>query len=248
MGILYLDEAGNTGLWDSTQSHLIYGGPYVRSSEWKGLNTDIEQIRWKYKTLIISRFRSGISSTTSLQSLNDGVGFLNKFRLHATDIAGRRELWVKLSDVEKFNLIDEVLDALLHHKVPFYVGTINKAPLQTLPRVNDMREFNQLLPRFFSFFEQNLICVEDYTVIIDDGNINEKDCVRNALRNSSFKKSMGDLIIDKSSSYCLLDVADIGVWIVQSFMRLPTHRTDSYALNVRNLYSKLSTVLKRLDV
>ncbi|WP_419954757.1 DUF3800 domain-containing protein [Neobacillus niacini] len=252
MGILYLDEAGNTGLWDNSQTKLIYGGPYVKSSDWKEINDELVLILRKYKGLILGRFNTGINASTQFSSLENGVKFLSDFRIHAADIIDRKRLWSKLSDVEKYQVLEEVVDALIKKHIPFYVGIVDKEKLRPAikpaNKQNNMTEYKTLLPAFFHYVEGHLGDNEEFTVIIDDGDAPEKEQLRIALRDNNLKKAMGELIVEKSINFPLLQAADVGVWITQAFTRLDSARTDPHAVKIRDLHSKLLSIKKELII
>lgn len=246
MGILYLDEAGNTGLWDNDQTLLIYGGPYVDSLMWKSLSQDLAVIQAKYKSIIMSRFQSGLQANMPFSHLENGVGFLSDFNFHAKNIVNRTALWSKLDDSERFDVLDEVIESLVKHNVPFYVGTLDKVKIRPAkkPKRNDMREYKLLFQQFLSFVEGEIGEHSNVVTIIDDGDSVEKEILKKSISDPVLTKFLGELICGKYNEYPLLQVADIGIWIIQAYNRLDTSRTDAYAESVRNLYNKFQKVLK----
>ncbi|MGG0939854.1 DUF3800 domain-containing protein [Brevibacillus centrosporus] len=249
MGILYLDEAGNTGLWDNDQPKLIYGGPYSDASNWKAVNDEIVAIQQKYKALILGRFNTGSWSVTTFGTLEQGVKFLSEFRIHAADIVDRKGLWSKLNDVEKYQVLEEAVDAMIKGNVTFYAGILDKTSLRAganRKTKGDMREYQTLFPQFFKMVENDLPDGEHIIVIVDDGNPAEKDEMRKVLSNGSLSKCMGELVIQKSMDMPLLQAADVGVWIIQAYNRLKPHRQDPHAMKIRALHSKLSVIVKQV--
>lgn len=249
MGILYLDEAGNTGLWDSSQTLLIYGGPYVSSSEWKLLSNDLASIQVKYKSMIMGRFKSGIQPNSSFAKLESGVKFLSDFHFHAKDIANKKALWSKLKDSERFQALDEVIEALIEHKITFFLGVLDKEKYlrEVKPKKsdkNEMVEYKFLLQSFFGYVESEVGAHANIVTIIDDGDSNEKEAIKYSLKNVDLSKFLGELICGKHNDYPILQVADIGVWIYQAFHRLDESRSDYHAEHIRTLYSKLEKTIK----
>lgn len=244
VGILYLDEAGNTGLWDNEQKLLIYGGPFVTAKTWKLLSKELARIQAKYKAKIISRFKSGIDQNMPFSILESGVTFLADFNFHAKNIVNRKSLWSKLDEVERFELLDEVITALIKYRIPFYVGSLDKTLFRPRkkPKKNDMREYKILFEQFLPYIERDLRKTEDIVTVIDDGDSTEKDILREALRRENLSKFIGELISGKYNEYPLLQVADIGIWVIQAYHRLQKNRDDEYAEHVRKLYKKLSQV------
>lgn len=246
LGILYLDEAGNTGLWDRDQTILIYGGPYVNPSLWKKLSHDLVVIQAKYKALIMSRFKSGLKGNLSFTQLESGVSFLSDFNFHAKNIVNRKALWGKLDDYERFDVLDDVIESLITHNVPFYVGMLDKVKIRPKKKKkrNDMREYKQLFREFLGFVEGEIDEHSSIVTIIDDGDSIEKEMLMKSIADEELTKFFGELVSGKYDEYPLLQVADIGIWVIQAYNRLDERRTDDYAESVRRLYTKLQKVLK----
>lgn len=250
MGILYLDESGNTGLWDKDQTKLIYGGPYVNASSWSKLNDDIASIQAKYKALILSRFTSGLRPNIPLTELETGITFLVQFNLHAKEIINRNGLWSKLNRTESFQVLEDVLDSMIKNNVYFYFGILDKInfrPANKLKR-NDMREYKTLLPQFLQYVENKIGEQEEIMVFVDDGDITEQTILRQSVCDSTLSKCLGELVVGKYSHYPLLQMADVGVWIIQAYERLDASRTDAYAKSIQSLYEKLSSSLKEFRI
>lgn len=246
LGILYLDEAGNTGLWDNDQKLLIYGGPYVDSYLWKKLSHDLAVIQAKYKAIIMSRFKSGLKGNLSFTQLESGVSFLSDFNFHAKNIVNRRALWSKLDDDERFDVLDDVIESLIIHKVTFYVGMLDKVKVRPKKKKkkNDMREYKHLFREFLSFVEDEIDEHSNVVTIIDDGDSIEKEMLKKSIGDDVLTKFIGELISGKYNEYPLLQIADIGIWVIQAYNRLDERRTDDYAENVRSLYTKMQPILK----
>lgn len=246
MGILYLDEAGNTGLWDQDQKLLIYGGPFVNAHTWRLLSKELAKIQAKYKSIIMSRFQSGIHKNMPFSHLESGVGFLADFHFHAKNIVNRKSLWCKLDEVERFELLDEVITALIKYQIPFYVGSLDKVKFRPKkkPKRNEMKEYRVLFQHYLPFIESHVESEQGIVTIIDDGDSSEKEIVRESLHSCQLTKFYGELICGKYSDYPLLQVADIGIWVIQAYHRLNNERVDEYAEHVRRLYHKLQKVTK----
>lgn len=246
MGILYLDEAGNTGLRDTNQPLLIYGGPYIEPSTWKKLNDDLILIQRKYLGIIASRFQSGLRAENFLAEVGTNVNFLTDFHFHAKNIINRTALWSKLDETERFNVLEDIIDIIIKHDITFYIGVLDKAVYQSTISLknNNMGEYRHLHEQFLSFIESDTSEHAQIITVIDDGDAGEKEILKDCLSSSNLNKFFGELVCGKHKDYPLLQVADIGVWVFQAFHRLGSNRSDDYAQSVRNLYNKLQRVLK----
>lgn len=245
MGILYLDEAGNTGLKDRQQPLLIYGGPYVEPTAWKVLSSELKKIQHKYLGIITSRFQSGLEAENFLVEVGSNVSFLMNFHFHAKEIINRNGLWSKLDKIERFVVLEDVLDILISYRIPFYIGALDKQNYRIPKRKKQtkMHEYYYLHKHFLSFVEKHISEASHVVTVIDDGDAGEKAALKQSLNNPNLEKFFGELVYGKHKDYPILQVADVGVWVFQAYHRLTKGRNDDYAKNVRRLYNKLSIIL-----
>ena len=97
MGILYIDEAGNSGIKDSAQPNLIYGGPLVSPHHWKNVMAEYYKIEAKFKSKVYQKFNFPKKIPESFDKMNEQIGFLDKFHFHAAEIVNGKHLWGKLN-------------------------------------------------------------------------------------------------------------------------------------------------------
>lgn len=246
MGILYLDEAGNTGLKDKEQPLLIYGGPYVNVSEWKNLNRELTVIQNKYFSIITSRFKSGLGAGKDISKfytdISKNVGFLQNFHFHAKDIINRKGLWSKLDNIERFTVLEEILDILLKHKVSVFIGALDKSKYLQGSKRRKMEEYYFLHENFLGFLENKVSQDDQIITVIEDGDESEKIILKKCLNAPSRKKFYGELICGNAKDYPILQIADVVIWIFQAFHRLTEDREDEHANHVRKLYKKVENI------
>lgn len=244
MGILYLDETGNTGLNHTQQPYLIYGGPFVRADKWKELENDLAQIQVKYYSLIFSRINH-VLDPAKLGQIASTVDFFQNFHFHASHIMNRTSLWSKLieKDNEHFQVLEDIVTTLNKNNVDFFAGAINKSTVQGKPI--DKPEFKTLLPAYFKYVDNN-INSSSFMVIWDDGDLKERTLILDGLKRPDLKNSIPELVSAKQLP--MLQLADVGLWIIQYYLKLDPSRQDDFAQKVRTLYSLLSPNLKLLKI
>lgn len=244
MGILYLDETGNTGLNDPSQPYLIYGGPWVNADKWKELENDLAQVQLKYYGLIFSRIDQ-VTNPSQLGLIATQVKFFENFHFHASHIMNRRSLWSKLieSDDEHFQLLEEIITTLNKNDVDFLAGAIKKSTVQG--KAKDKPEFKKLLPSYFKHVDTN-VNGHNFMVIWDEGDDKERELILDELKHPDLKRSIPELISAKQLP--MLQLADVGLWIIQYYLKLDSTREDKFAQNVRALYNKLLPNLKLLQI
>jgi Protein of unknown function (DUF3800) len=245
LGILYLDEAGNTGLKDPNQPFLLYGGPFVCADKWKDVNDDFEQVQKKCFSLIFSRIDK-VTDPARFGETVAQVEFLKKFHFHAAQIMNRNGLWSKLDDTknEHFQLIEDILTVAIKHKIKFFIGIIKKSSVTGNPK--NKPEFAALLPAFFQHVDSK-IDNHHFMVIWDDGDSKERELILKALHHTpGLNNCIPELISEKNLP--MLQLADVGLWIVQAYHKLTPSRTDDHAKNIRSLYTKFQPVLQELKI
>jgi hypothetical protein len=250
VGILYLDESGNTGLKDTNQKLLIYGGPFIDIKSWRIVNKELEKVRNKYFSIIAGRvqpteFLGDYTSAEFINRITGSIEFLKKFQFHSKNIVDRKGLWSKLNNCERFEVLHDILDILVKNDIIFYIGSLNKKIYLDNPKFSKgkMDEYCFLHNSFMQFIEGELESNEQVVTIIDDGDDSEKRILKKCLNDSSRTKFFGELICGKACDYPPLQFADVGNWIFQSFHRITDDRNDNYANEVRRLYNQLTGIM-----
>lgn len=244
MGILYLDETGNTGLKQLDQPYLIYGGPFVDANKWKSLESDLAAVQKKYYSLIFSRIDQ-ITDPAKIGKVATQLRFLETFHFHASHIVNRTSLWSKLNEKqnEHFQVLEDIVDIINSNQVDFFAGAIDKATVQG--NAKNKPEYKQLLPAFFKHVDDN-VNNSHFMVIWDDGDVNEHSLILDGLKRPNLKNCIPELVSAKQLP--MLQLADVGLWIIQYYLKLDPSRADDFAKNVRTLYQKLAPNLKLLKI
>lgn len=247
MGILYIDEAGNSGYKDIAQPNLIYGGPYIEPSQWRAVLTDYEKVVAKYKALIYSKFSTPETMPKSFDYLVGQIEFFQDFHFHASEIINGKGLWGKLNNNQPFNLLSELIGIMVTHNVKFHAGILNKTKLlgnlsKSSGPLDPLVDFHTLLPLYFQHFEQ-LIGDQQYVVIIADGESAEKQILHETLQSPKLKKCNPELFIKTAQSNPFLQLADAGLWAIQAFHKLDEANTNKKSQNIRKLYGELTPIM-----
>lgn len=247
MGILYIDEAGNSGLKDPTQPNLIYGGPYIEPNHWNGMVDDYEKAVAKHKANIYSKFSTPAEMPKSFDHLAGQIDFFTDFHFHASHIINGKGLWGKLNNNQPYKVLEDLIDIMVKHNVKFHAGLLNKEKLlNTLPtgkKFDNLLDFQTLLPSYFTHFEQQM-GEKDYVVIIADGEPGEKQVLHETLQSSATQKCVPELFIKKAEDNPFLQLADAGLWVIQAFHKLQPNETEGRKnQNIRTLYAKLQPIL-----
>lgn len=248
MGILYIDEAGNSGYKDLAQPNLVYGGPYIKPSQWRGVLKDYEGVAARYKALIYSRFNPPTQVPRSFEALASQVNFLNEFHFHARNIMVRLQLWGKLNDEEAYKVLQELVQIMIDHDVKLYVGLLNKQKLISnlqgvTGKIDSLIDFQSLIPLYFNNFEQKLAENEEYIVLVADGEKAEREILQSSLQSSNLKKCNPELIIKKAEVNPYLQLADVGLWVVQAYHKLDPSKPTQKSEKIKSLYSQLTPIL-----
>lgn len=247
MGILYIDEAGNSGIKDLSQPNLMYGGPYIKPGHWKIVVDEFNKIEQKYKNLIYQKFNKPTSMPSSFDYLATQISFFKDFYFHSAEMINGKKLWGKLNLEEKFQVLDDLITIMINNDINFYAGILQKQNLLKSignpSSMDAMIDYKTLLPKYFQYVEQN-IGEENYVVIIDDGDPAEKQVLHETLQDGTIQKCIPELIIQKSKSTPILQLADAGLWVIQSYHRLESTDQKPKARKIRDLYVKLQPILK----
>lgn len=244
MGILYLDETGNSGLNNLDQRYLIYGGPFVGADKWKALESDLAQVQQKYFGMIFTRI-DHLTDPSKIGVVASQVNFFQSFHFHASHIVNRTSLWSKLKEKENehFQVLEDIVDTINKNQVTFFAGAVDKSTVQGKPKKKP--EYKQLLPAFFKHVDDK---VDDnhFMVIWDDGDADERALILDGLKRPNLKNCIPELVSAKQLP--MLQLADVGLWIIQYYLKLDAARNDNFAKNVRSLYAKLSPNLEMLKI
>ncbi|MBO1005918.1 DUF3800 domain-containing protein [Pseudogracilibacillus auburnensis] len=249
MGILYIDEAGNSGYKDLAQPNLIYGGPYINPTQWRSVLADYEKVVATYKSLIFSRFSPPQQIPKSFEKLAEEVKFFHEFDFHARNIMVRTGLWGKLDNTESCTLLSDLIDIMINNNVMFHAGMLNKAKLRadltgTTGKIDSLVDFQTLVPLYFNRFEQAIGKDEEYVVVVADGEVAEKNILHSCLQAASLSKCNPELLIQKAESNPYLQLADVGLWIIQAYHKLQASDTNKKSQNIRSLYQKLTPIMR----
>lgn len=246
MGILYIDEAGNSGYKDLAQPNLVYGGPYIEPSQWRATLADYEKVVAKYKSLIYGKFNTPEEMPKSFDLLAGQVEFFNDFNFHASHIMNGKGLWGKLNNNQPFALLGELIEIMKNNNITFYAGILNKEKLSSnLPsgKVDSLIDFHTLLPQYFNYFEEEIDKEQQYVVIIADGEPAEKKILHSTIQGANIKKCNPELLIQTAQSSPFLQLADAGLWIIQAYYKLQENDTNKKSQNIRNLYQHLTSIM-----
>jgi hypothetical protein len=244
LGILYLDETGNTGLNHTDQPYLVYGGPFVGADKWKQLEQDFVQVQMKYYSLIFGRL-DHVTDPSKIGEIATQVKFFEDFHFHASHIVNRTSLWSKLIEAngEHFDILKDLVTIINRNQIDFFAGAIKKSTVQGTAK--NKPEYKQLLPDFFKHVDDN-VNNNHFMVIWDDGDIKERELILDGLKRPNLQNCIPELVSAKQLP--MLQLADIGLWIIQYNLKLDPSRTDAFAQNVRTLSSQLSPNLKLLKI
>ena len=143
--------------------------------------------------------------------------------------------------MERFEALEDLINVLLNFDVKFHAGILNKAKL--LKKLSDpidpLEDFKTLLPFYFKEFEST-IDVDNYTVILADGEPKEKEIMFETLQESFIKKCVPEQILYSANDRPILQIADAGLWIVQAYKRLADNNTSYKANLIRQNFNKLN--------
>lgn len=247
MGILYIDEAGNSGINDKAQPNLVYGGPYIEPTQWKAVIADYHKMKLKYQNIIYDKFNKPNDMPQSFEKLSIQIKFLQDFHFHAAEIINGKHLWGKLSENQRYEVLNDSITIMKSHNVKFIAGILNKQKLlQTLKageHIDSMGDFTTLLPLYFDYFERSIADTESYIVVIADGDAKEKAILHKTIQDASVKKCVPELFVYSADNLPMLQLADAVLWIIQAFHRLESIDTSTKAVRIRTLYQQINGIL-----
>jgi len=246
MGILYLDEAGNSGIKDPGQPNLIYGGPFIDPDNWKSVMDDYKKAVAKYKSFIYTKFNKPEVLPASFENFYTKIDFFQYFHFHSAEIINGKQLWLKLTHEQRFEVLKDLITIMKDYDVKFYAGLLNKQKLLSnigTQNVDPMADFNALLPLYFDYFEKH-IGNKNYVVIIADGDPKEKEILHNTLQSENIKKCTPEPFIYSAKDLPILQLADTGLWAIQAFHRLKQEDQSEKAKKIRELYEHLKPILQ----
>jgi hypothetical protein len=247
MGILYIDEAGNSGVKDTAQPNLLYGGPYIEPTQWKTVMADFYTLESKYKSMIYAKFNKPLDMPQSFEKLSSQIKFFGNFHFHAAEIINGKHLWGKLSENQRFQLLEDMIIIMKSHNVKFIAGILNKQKFlqkfKTGESFDSMGDFATLLPLYFDYFEKNIGDRDNYVVVIADGDAKEKAILHKTLQEEYVKKCVPELFIYSADDVPMLQLADAGLWTIQAYHRLEPSDTSTKAQRIRALYQQIHEIL-----
>lgn len=246
MGILYIDEAGNSGVRNTDQPNLIYGGPFIEPDHWKNVIADFQKIDAKYKGMIYAKFNKPKDMPQSFDKLLTQIGFFDQFHFHATEIINGKQLWGKLSENQRYQVIEELISILKVHNIKFFAGILNKQKLlnglKTGESIDAQADFSTLLPLYFEYLEKQ-IGDKHYVVVIADGEPKEKAILHKTLQEEVVKKCIPELFIYSADDLPILQLADAGLWTIQAYFRLDPNDESRKAQRIKHLFEHLKPIL-----
>lgn len=245
MGILYVDEAGNSGLSDTVQPNFFFGGIYVKGNNWSQLEKEIIDLQNKYKNIIDSRLpKAGLLKLVEQQS--DNFNFFQEFHFHGQPIINRTGLWMKLNNAETYQLLHEIIDILISNSIEIFVGRLDKTLAQEnidtgkviMSPKQKAKEFELLMPQFIQNFE-NEKKDYDWVIVRAIGEKNEQNVVSKHL--VSANNCCKETFIQDSKKSVFLQVSDIILWVNQAYNRIPEDEREAKSKNkeICKLYNKL---------
>lgn len=220
-GVIYIDEAGNTGLKDLTQPYLMYGGVYVTAAKSRKVVNDLYATRVKYEHVLKSRIGNVDIANLDIRDISAQLRFFEHFCFHAAEIMHGTGLWGKLSHPERLALIEELIGIIGDNSLSFYIAVLDKkCYLKKHPHRPHNSEYACVMDEFLELIQQDLkACGQTGLIIGDDGKEEEKRTITERLQNQSLSCIHCDIIHQRRFDRPLLQVADVGIWLIQGIYR-----------------------------
>lgn len=241
LGLLYVDEAGNSGLSDLSQPNFLYGGIYINNTQWKEVHTETAVLLENQKQLIASRVGSISFSVHIMNDVKEKLKFFEEMHFHAKEIIRGTSLWGKLTIPERFDVLESLIDICITNNLEMYVGRLNKSFLISNLNSSTCKEklldYRMLIPYFFNELEKKL--VEEYVLIRAQGDIHESRLISDALFNTN--KFYPDDFILESKKSLMLQLADTVLWVLQAYYKIDLSKpsfTEKEQLTI-DLFKKL---------
>lgn len=170
-----------------------------------------------------------ITDPSRIGELTAQLSFFESFHFHASQIVNRRRLWSKLNEEtgEHFEVIKDLVSIINKNQISFFAGAIKKSNVQG--RAKNKPEYKRLLPDFFDYVDEN-VKNNHFMVIWDDGDAQEREMILESLQRPNLQNCIPELVSLKQRP--MLQLADIGLWIIQYYLKLDPGRTDDFAQNV----------------
>ena len=225
LGLLYVDEAGNSGLSDTGQPNFLYGGIYINNAQWKKVHKEIGLLLENNKQLIASRVGS-ISFTSQINDVKGKLKFFEEFFFHATEIIRGTSLWGKLDMPERFGVLERLMDIGITNELEMCIGILNKKYL--IKNLNSstckekLLDYKLLIPYFFNELEKKF--VEEYVLIRAQGDVHESRLISDALFNTN--KFYPDEFILESKKSLMLQLADTILWVLQAYYKIDLSKSS----------------------
>lgn len=239
MGILYVDECGNSGVTDLSQPFFLYGGIYLDNNEWRKVYQEINALLITERTAIAAKVAAS-PSTPQVQTGQDGVmaliesyeknlSFLKTFYFHTTDINRGHGLWITKNLHERFELIRSIIQICKSHNIKIFVGEFDKQKFQAnVPKSvysQKLIEYKMLIPYFFSGLEQ--ISPGEYVLVRASGDLHETALISESLKNTN--NFYPDDFIMESKKSPMLQISDAILWTLQAYKRIDLSKQNHTA-------------------
>lgn len=241
MGLLYVDEAGNSGLQDTSQPNFLYGGIYINNRQWKDTHNQMMILLEEKKRLITSRVGNITFNAEKLDNIQKQLSFFKELHFHAKEIIRGTSLWGKLDEDERFVTLSQIVDICKKNEIKIYIGILNKQHfinnMSLTGKEYDLMDYKLLIPYYFNELEKELI--DEYVLVRAQGDIHESRLISEALFNTN--KFFPDEFIIEAKKSLMLQIADTILWIIQAYKKIDLSKTTfkSKEQKVIELYKKL---------
>lgn len=245
-----MDEAGNSGLLDTSQPNFLYGGIYINNTQWKTVYNQIALLLENKRQLIASRVGSLSFSIEEMNDIKGKLDFFDGIYFHATEIIRGTSLWGKLDMSERFGVLEGLIDICIANKLEICVGILNKnyliGHLNSLTAKEKLLDYKMLIPYFFNELEKKF--VDEYVLIRAQGDIHESKLISEALFNTN--KFYPDDFILESKKSLMLQLADTILWVLQAYYKIDLTKPvflKKEQLTI-DLFNKLKRECHKLDI
>lgn len=245
MGLLYVDEAGNSGLTDTSQPNFLYGGVYLNNEQWKNVNRDLSLHLNNTKASISAQIQGQPVSFSDgrIEDIQKKLDFFQNFHFHAKEIIRGSSLWLKLDNQERFLVLEKIIDICINYEVQMYVGFLHKPTILEHLSASTCREklqdYKMLIPYFLNELEKTL--VNEYVLVRAKGDIHETELISKALLSTN--KFFPDEFIFESKKSVMLQAADTILWVLQAYYKIDLRKPTFTAKEqgIIRLFNKLDT-------
>lgn len=249
MGILYVDECGNSGVTDLAQPFFLYGGIYLDNDEWRKVYREINALIITERTSIAANVAASPNIppvhtdqdgvTALIASYEKKLSFLKSFYFHTADINRGHGLWLNKNLHERFELIRSIIQICKSHNIKIFVGEFDKQKfLANAPKnmhSQKLIEYKMLIPYFFSELEQ--ASPGEYVLVRASGDIHETNLISESLKNT--QNFYPDDFIIESKKSPMLQISDAILWTIQAYKRID-HSKEEFTEREREVIATYS--------